>query len=207
MSGDAATAPRLICPDPPFFWQWFRKTLRWPFLLVGGPVGLICETLARAADTVLPDIQWFVAQFNPATCEFSYVDKHGAARGLVRHFRETPDMWRRRVCAAFAWHKLAGVRTGMPKILDHYGYTGSVMINLAAEGETERWAHFRVELGDGTYGVTSEDYEVILWILKQVKPAKSVLDSITLVITSKVRAGVSIALACGQVGHIGPMPE
>ena len=197
------SAQKVSCPNSPFFWDWFRKTLRWPFLLLGGPIACVCEGIARAADTVLPDIHWFIAQCSPATCETEYVDRYGAARGLVRHFRETEDMWRRRVCAAHAWHKLAGRTFGMPKILDHYGYSGSVMFNRALEGEPDLWAHFRVEFG-GEYPVSDADYEVILWILNETKPAKSILESLTLVLKPKAMLFVGMAMAAGHIITLEP---
>jgi Phage tail protein (Tail_P2_I). len=188
---------------PPYFREAFRKTLRWPFLLVGGPIACVCEGVARAADDVLKDIKWFVDQFNPATCEPEYVDRHGKARGLVRHYKESAEQWRRRVCAAYAWHKLAGRQTGIPKILARYGYEGAVLFNRALEGEPELWAHFRIEFGGG-YPITDEDYEIILWMLGQVKPAKSILESMTLVLKPKVTLHVAIGMVCGQVTTIMP---
>lgn len=195
--------PLSALPQAPFFWHWFRKTLRWPFLLMGGPLACVCEGIARTADAVLADIHWFINQWNPASCEIEYVDRYGAARGLVRHYRETDTMWRRRVCAALAWHKLAGRTLGMPQILAHYGYTGALMINRADEGEPALWAHFRCEFG-GEYPITDEDYELIKWVLNTTKPAKSILESSTLVLIPKAKLRLATAMVGGQVVTIAP---
>ncbi|WP_051258031.1 phage tail protein [Desulfovibrio cuneatus] len=195
--------PLPALPIPPFFWQWFCTVLRWPFLLMGGPIACLCAGIASAADHVLADVRWFVNQWNPATCEKEYVDRFGAARGLTRHWRETEEMWRRRVCAAMAWHKLAGRTLGMPQILAHYGYTGSVIINRAEEGEEALWAHFRCEFG-GEYPITDEDYELIKWVLNTTKPAKSILESSTLILKPKATLYIAAAMVAGQVVTIAP---
>ena len=193
-------------PKAPFYWGWFTGSLRWLFLLVGGPVACLCAGIASAADAVLDDIRWFVNQFNPASCETEYVDRHGKARGLVRHYRESEEQWRRRVCAAYAWHKLAGRMHGMPKILDHYGYSGSVFFNRALEDAPALWAHFRIDFG-GQYPINDTDYEVIRWIIAETKPAKSIMESMTLVLKPKAILQLHTAVTYGQVTTISPWVE
>ena len=190
-------------PKPPFFWNWARKVLCWPFIMRGvGPLCVLIEGCCRAADDVLADMHWLVEQFNPKTCELEYVDRFGAARGLVRHLRENEIMWRKRVCAAYLWHKLAGRKHGMPKILAHFGYTGAEMINRAAIGEPDLWAHFKVDLG-GQYPFAPEDYNLVNWIINETKPAKSILDTITLVIKPKAESHIYITHMGGSVVTIG----
>lgn len=191
-------------PRPPYFWRWVREVLAWPFIRTPGPLACVVEACARAADDVLADVHWLRDQFNPATCEDAYVDRYGAARGLTRHHKESAAQWRRRVCAAMAWHKLAGRTLGMPQILAHYGYTGGIMCNLAAEGAPERWAHFRAELVTGDYPVTDADWELIRWVLNSTKPAKSVLENITIVVQARLITRIAVGQISGEVTTIAP---
>lgn len=152
---------------------------------------------------MLADIYWLRDQFNPATCEDMYLDRHGAARGLRRHPREDAARWRRRVCTALAWHKLAGRSAGMPRILEHYGYSGAVMVNLAAEGQTALWAHFRCRLTPKA-AVREADWELVRWVLQETKPAKSVLETVTLVLSPQATVSPRMTQTVGEVITIMP---
>ncbi len=186
-----------------WFWTWVRDVLRWPLIRRPGVLACLAEGVSRAADDVLQDIYWLRDQFNPATCEPEHLDQHGAARGLSRHPRESTEQWRRRVCAAMAWHKLAGRASGIPRILEHYGYSGAVMVNLAAEGQPERWAHFRCEFTPASQ-MTETDWDLVRWILQETKPAKSVLETMTLVLSPQAAMRPSMMQTVGEVITILP---
>lgn len=186
-----------------WFWNWIRNVLRWPLIRRAGALACLVEGVCRAADDVLQDIYWLRDQFNPATCEDQYLDRHGAARGLTRNPRESDARWRRRVCAAMAWHKLAGRAAGMPRIMEHYGYSGAMMVNLAAEGRPERWAHFRCAFTPDSQ-MTETDWDLVRWILQETKPAKSVLETMTLVLSPQAAMRPSMAQAVGEVITILP---
>ncbi|MHC1750940.1 phage tail protein [Humidesulfovibrio sp.] len=186
-----------------WFWNWIRNVLRWSLIRRPGVLACLVEGCSRAADDVLKDIYWLRDQFNPETCELEYLTRHGAARGLTRHPRESDARWRRRVCAAMAWHKLAGRAAGMPRILEHYGYKGAVMVNVAAGGQPERWAHFRCDLTPNA-PVTDADWELIRWILAETKPAKSVLETVTLVLSPRSALRPSFNQCTGEVVTVLP---
>lgn len=186
-----------------WFWNWIRNVLRWPLIRRAGVLACLVEGCSRAADDVLQDIYWLRDQFNPATCELEYLTRHATARGLTRHPRESDTLWRRRVCAAMAWHKLAGRTAGMPRILEHYGYKEAVMINVAAAGQPERWAHFRCEFTPSSQ-MTETDWDLVRWILQETKPAKSVLETMTLVLSPQAAMRPSMMQIVGEVITILP---
>lgn len=160
------------------FWEYFKNTLGWPLIQKAGPLAALMQGAARYMDDVKADILWVRRQWLPKYCEPSFLAGHGASRGVTRHRLETEAQYRSRVHRALAWQLLGGKQEGMPRILEFYGYRPTGITNLRDEDE-ERWAEFRPELApfEGR-GFTAEDWELLNWLVNDVKPARSKLAAI-----------------------------
>ena len=159
------------------FGEYFFKTLRWPLSHRPGPLAVLVEGLARSLDEVRGDIIWLRNQFNPMTCGQDRIPAHAASRGLTRHATESDNRYRDRCIRAFAWQRLGGGQLGMPRILEHFGFSGTTMHNVR-EDDPDRWAEFMPRVPVPDSGMQAEDVSLIGWVANETKPARSVLAGI-----------------------------
>lgn len=185
------------------FKDYFFKTLRWPLIHRAGPLAVIVEGLARSMDEVRRDIIWLRNQFNPWTCDETMITAHAESRGIIRHPSESETKYKDRCIRAFAWHRLGGGQMGMPRILDHFGYPDTEMLNVRTE-DPERWAEFKARI-PALEGMNSEDYQRIGWIAGETKPARSKLAGIQ--VKSSVAGTVKAAATTITIIKIVLTPE
>lgn len=189
------------------FWDYFRDGLGWGLFQYGGPLAALAQGLAATFDAVREDIFWLRDQLHPATCEDAYVQLHGESRGVYRHPLETDAQYRKRVVKAWTWQRLGSKDTGMPTVLEHYGYPDCEARNLRDE-DPERWAEFKLRVGVPTSGMGTEDYQLIHWTANETKPARSVLAGLETVAETDAAVRAATALAVGTVVTLGPaIPE
>lgn len=138
---------------------------------------MLVEGAARVLDDTRQNILWLRKQFSPVTCDDPFVEGFAKSRGLNRWKNETSSQFRLRVVKAYAWQLLGGKNQGLAKILEYYGYKGGRIHNLRVD-DPERWAEFRVDLQASAKSFTLDDFEFILFVINDQKPARSVLSGI-----------------------------
>lgn len=160
------------------FWSYFFDRLKWRPILLPGPVHGIAKGIAHRLDGVKEDGLFMRDQWFPGRCEDELVPEHGISRGLIRHHRETPEMFRQRVVDAWNWHMMGGKQQGLPKILAFYGFEVGEVENLRRFQET-RWAEFQLALQNAdtatSLDAVLEVLDVLVWLIDEYKPARSVL--------------------------------
>ena len=185
------------------FFDYFKKTLNWLLIQKPGAIAAIVHGGAMALDTVRDKILWVRLQASPETCEDEYVAAHGAARGVFQRQGESLEKYRARVVRAYVWHLLGGKKTGLPKMLEHYGYALTSIYNLRDE-DPERWAEFKINLPLPENIVINEaDIKNIDELVNDQKPARSKLAAIKVIrqrkhkimITSVVRISIKVTVA------------
>jgi P2-related tail formation protein len=158
-------------------WQYFRDTLRLPFLGKPGPLAMWVEGAASCLDTIRETILVLRDQYLPALCEDVYLEKFAASRGIVRAPLEPVEYWQARIRFAYHWWARGGRESAMVEGLKlGFGFADAKVINMRAE-DPDRWASFRVILegGDGDIMLRLDQ---IRWAINEVKPARSKLDEI-----------------------------
>ncbi|MFV0423746.1 phage tail protein [Oleidesulfovibrio sp.] len=160
------------------FWTYFFDRLKWIPILAAGPVQGIAKGIAHRLDGVKEDGLFMRDQWFPGRCEDELVPEHGLSRGLIRHSKETPDMFRQRVVNAWNWNMMGGKQQGLPKILAFYGFNVGEVENLRRYQAT-RWAEFQLALQDAALATdldtVLEVLDVLVWLINEYKPARSVL--------------------------------
>lgn len=184
------------------FWKYFTQSLRWPLLLVGGPLAVLARGAAGSLDQARRDILWLREQFNPQTCDEQFVEEHGRSRGLRRHPIEDAERFRARVLNAYAWSLLGGKQAGLRTILASYGFIDATVQSLRAE-DPQRWAEFRCHLASEVT-VGSQDYDLWLWVLNDQKRASAKLAGIEVSIMAQGRQGTSATALLGETIEVYP---
>ena len=149
-------------------------------------------------DDALAAIIWLREQFNPATCDADYLDRHARSRGLARWQYEPDRFWRKRVEGAYSFHHLGGRTYGLQQILGMAGISAEIIepadITTAMEPDTPRldgrrlgflmttptglqglpplrWAEFLVNMNWGSTG--TGQYQLARKIVAEYKAARS----------------------------------
>ena len=92
------------------FWDYFRKTLRFPLIWRPGPLAQLAKGGAEALDDTRGHIAWLRDQFTPETCDTTHLEHFARARGLRRWPSETDDFWKRRVVLAYEFYRRGGTK-------------------------------------------------------------------------------------------------
>ena len=103
------------------FFDYFRKTLRFPLIWKDGPLSALVRGAALALDQAREDILSCRTQAMPESCDPEYLDRIGAGRGVRQWPNEPDDFYRERVRAAFAFFQMGGKRSGLEEILRRAG--------------------------------------------------------------------------------------
>ncbi len=184
------------------FWRYFTQTLRWPLLLVGGPLAVLVRGAAESLDQARQDMLWLREQFNPETCAPEFVEEHGRSRGLRRHPIEDAERFRSRVVNAYAWSLLGGKQAGLPKILAHYGFITATVHNLRSEAP-ERWTEFRCLL-ESKARLDEPAYALFEWVLNDQKRASAKLAGIEVSITAQGPQSTAATALLGETVEVYP---
>ena len=160
------------------FWRYFHDKLNWLPIHNAGPLSAIAKGLALHLDEARSDILWLREQWHPAKCEDESVAGFGKSRRVIRHAKENPQQFRKRVTNAWAWHMLGGKTLGLPEILKFYGFD-AISIESLRGYQPSRWAEF--QLGLKTPKMQSEqqdlldNLDMLIWLVNEYKPARSIL--------------------------------
>lgn len=169
------------------FHDYFFRTLRWPLASYLGPLAMLVAGLARCFDQVREDIVWLRNQFNPWTCDPEMIPAHAESRGLTRYDWETDEQYINRCIRAFAWHRLSGGNSGMPRILEHFGFNGVTIHNVRKDDEA-RWAEFKPVVPVPESGLAENTATIVSKVSNETKPARSLLAGVGA--ASSTKAGV-----------------
>jgi len=93
------------------FWEYFRKTLRFPLIWPDGYLSLLVKGGAQVLDQVRDDILEYRRQAMPGSCDSQYLDRIASGRGITRWAAEPDDLWRGRVVNAYMFNKTGGQRS------------------------------------------------------------------------------------------------
>jgi len=156
------------------FWNYFTKTLRLPFILVGGPLAMLAEGAAESLDEVRDVIISLRDQFTPARCEDANLTRFAAARGIVQSPLEPDAHWQARVRFAYHWWASGGRSSALAEGLElGFGFDSADVVSLRSD-DPARWASFRVILWGGSGDILTR-LSQIRWAINEVKPARSLL--------------------------------
>lgn len=108
------------------FWEYFKKTLRFPLIWSDGYLSLLVKGGAMVLDQAREDILEFRRQAMPESCDSQYLDHIAASRGVTRWENEPDDFWRRRVGRAMDFNCKAGKRVGVQEILEMAGVESEI---------------------------------------------------------------------------------
>lgn len=176
------------------FWDYFKNTLRLPFIAKPGPLPMLADGGADSLDATHGVMLTLRDQFSPERCETAYLARYARSRGIVRAPLEPEPHWQGRVRLAYIWHLRGGRAGGMAATLcGYFGFTGVQVINLATV-DPERWAEFKVicDLGGVSPWFNLDQVE---WAINELKPARSKLGEIEYINYDiyRFRAGESAA--------------
>jgi hypothetical protein len=176
------------------FWDYFKNTLRLPFIANPGQLAMLAEGGADILDASRDDALTLRDQFLPERCEAANLKHFAACRGIVRAQLEPEIHWQGRVRLAYLWHIRGGRAGGLAATLvGYFGFTAVQVVNLRAE-DPARWAEFRVICD---LGGVSPWFEVnqVTWAINELKPARSKLAEVQYINFDvyRFRAGESAA--------------
>lgn len=103
------------------FFDYFRKTLRWPLIWENGYLSMLAQGAALALDQARQDILTCREQAMPETCDADHLDRIGQSRGVRQWPYEPDDFFRSRVQLAYAFFKMGGKRSGLETIIKQAG--------------------------------------------------------------------------------------
>jgi hypothetical protein len=162
------------------FWDYFRRTLRLPFIQQPGPLAMLADGGADSLDAARDDMLTLRDQFLPARCEDAFLYRFAAARGIVRHPLEPDEHWKERIRCAYVWWVAGGRVSAMGEALTAgFGFAGANVVNLRLE-DPARWASFRVLLTTAAASAPAVGIESIAWAINEVKPGRSKLVALTI---------------------------
>ena len=156
------------------FWDYFRKTLRFPLIWKPGTLGAVAEGGADAVDQARLDIAWLRDQFIDRKCDDDHLAHFAESRGIVRAPSESEALFNQRIKDAYLWYLLGGRAAGMRQaLIGYFGLSDVEVFNLRDE-DPDRWAEFRLKL----YGIAGDllsRLDEVAWAANEIKPARSKL--------------------------------
>lgn len=156
------------------FWDYFRQTLRLPFIQAPGPLAMLADGGADALDAVRADSLTLRDQFFPSRCDDAYLVRFANSRGIVRAPLEPDEHWLERVRYAYRWWSRGGRESAIAEgLVVGYGFSRALITNLRAE-DPARWASFRVVVQGGPGDILLR-INSVRWAINEVKPARSLL--------------------------------
>lgn len=189
-------------------WDYFHDTLRWNLIrLKRGALAMLAEGGGNRLDDVREAILWLRGQFLPETSESGYLTNYATSRSIARHPSETDSQFKTRVVRAWYWHYLGGKQLGMPRMLELYGYSGAEIINWRQYDET-KWAEFWCRLlppADQTFA--AEDYDLLLWLLNEYKPARSKLVKLSIAVDVQESTPLGVGVLAVQGDRLTLAPR
>jgi len=156
------------------FWDYFRKTLRLPWIQKPGPLAMLTDGGATSLDPARDDILQLRDQFSPERCEAAFLANFARSRGIVQSPMELEDHWLARIRFAYQWWARGGRAATMVEVfVQGFGFEAARVINLRTE-DPLKWASFRVET-ENPAGESPVVFEQVKWAINEIKPARSKL--------------------------------
>lgn len=152
------------------FWDYFKKTLRFPLVWKPGPLGIVAEGGAGALDQAHGDERWLRDQFLPTEAESQYLNDFAKSRGLTRFPEETDTAWYTRIKTAYVYWKSGGKVSGLTRFLESFGFSDIVITELSPP----EWAQFCVSV-DADDGASTPGISLLVKLINEMKPARSKL--------------------------------
>lgn len=163
------------------FWRYFHDKLNWLPIHSPGPLSAIIKGLAHHLDESREDILYLRNQWHPAKCELEAVLGFGQSRNIIRHEKESPEQFRKRVVNAWNWHLLGGKTEGLPQILKFYGFD-CLRIETLRDFQPSRWAEFQLGLkipaSQTEQQLLLDSLDTLIWLVNEYKPARSILSRV-----------------------------
>lgn len=184
------------------FWDYFKKELRFPFILKGDALAMLADGASVSLDDARDVALQLRDQFIPFRCEQVYLTNFARSRGIVQNPLEPDDHWLARVRFAYNWWRNGGRASAMAEALRiGFNFAGVMVINHGAEGslidetsglmlidettgaalnyerDSSRWAEFSVIIYLNGYECLYT-IDQITWAINEVKPARSKLAEI-----------------------------
>lgn len=170
------------------FFDYMRDILSWALIGRPGPLAALMEGVGRYLDDVQSDIVWLRDQYIVPLADDAMIPAFGESRGVPRTRFDSNRQYRVRVERAYAWQKLGGLETGLPRILEEYGFPDGVIKNLR-ETDPERWATFAVHLLTPPPDFKPEDVEAVMSVAGNYKPARSKIHLVQFVLPNEADWG------------------
>lgn len=174
------------------FWNYFRKTLRFPLIWKAGPIGVLVEGGAKCLDMAREAILWLRDQFLPTKAETQYLEEFAVSRGLRRFPDEAEINWHNRIKFAYRFWKKGGKLSGITEIFEIFGFTDVEIVELTAP----TWAQDDIVL---TLFDGAPYAKYLFWAFNEVKPARSKLRDL---ITVSKPQSASLGAGVAMVTHI-----
>ncbi|MGD9809630.1 MAG: phage tail protein [Deferribacterales bacterium] len=157
------------------FFQYFSKTLKFPFLSAGSAITSLVKGMAAVLDDMVDVLYWLRKQFMPSECEEQYLRRFAESRSIKRYSFESAEQYRDRIFGAYIFYALAGRVDGIKAIFEMYGL--DVAVQSLRDEDPERWAEFYLIFASVSADVLTRNTEYIE-IINDVKPARSKLAGI-----------------------------
>ena len=154
------------------FYEYFSKTLKFPFLRTGSTLLSLIKGIALVLDNMLPTMSWLRDQFIVSSCEKDYLRRFAASRAIKRYSFESDDQYRDRIFAAFVFFAQAGKESGIKQIFALYGL--DVSVRNMRDTDMERWAEFEL-IFSGVSGDVMSGASEYIEIINDIKAARSKL--------------------------------
>lgn len=188
------------------FWKYFTKTLRFPMLLKSEYLALLAKGAAACLDIARDNILWLRNQFLVSKTEEQNIAQFATSRSIKRFPNEPADVYKKRVQFAYLWHKQGGKNTGMKTAMSALGFDDIIIINMRSI-DSKRWAEFSLELAPVTGNILNL-FDVINWLINEVKPARSICTDIEFKISLPAAVvSVSTVLLIGITTQIYPYQQ
>lgn len=132
------------------FWDYFRKTLRFPLIWRPGPLAQLAKGGGEGLDQTRSDITWLRDQFTPETCDTDHMAAFARSRGLRRWPSERDDFWKRRVVLAYEFYRRGGTKPGMEQLFELAGMEAEIIEPAMVRAAWEAIGGRRL---DGSWGL------------------------------------------------------
>lgn len=142
------------------FFDYFKKTLRFPLIWREGHLSLLVRGGAASLDQAREDVLSCRTQAMPETCDLENLARIGEGRGIRQWPHEPDEFFRNRVRYAFKFFKMGGKRSGLQEILRMAGISVEILEPKQVRTALDAIEHSNL---DGT------------WILDGTRPLESVL--------------------------------
>ncbi|MBF0454940.1 MAG: hypothetical protein HQL72_09040 [Magnetococcales bacterium] len=161
-----------------FFWNYFTRSLQFLLIQQPGPLSQMARGGAESLDGVRDDMLWLRDQFLPVKADPAFLTHFANARGIKRIPGEDDGQFAARTINAYAWYRLGGREKGLNQFFTVFGFEGAVIEPLIVGGPGGQY-DFQIHLPPRERGYEESDFETLIHLTNEQKPARSRLARIT----------------------------